>query len=85
MARQKARFEFMEGAPVDGVECFLAQIRQFAGTESPRIFFRGHGQPISELGPCIGREHHYLGRSLTFDPQVERKFLKQFRRYAYFY
>jgi hypothetical protein len=83
MARQKVKFRFSEGAPVKSVESFLAQIRQFAGSESSRIFFRGHGQPTSGLGPSIGREHHYLGRSLTFDPQVERKFLKQFRRYAY--
>lgn len=76
-------FSFAEGPAIKSVGHFLEELRTLRGTGEDRVYFRGHGSPIPVLVPSIGRPHHYLGRSVCFDAEIERRLLKQFRRHAY--
>lgn len=76
-------FAFTELKHVESVGEFLASIAREFGRGDYRVYFRGEGLPTGTLKPSIGREHYYLGRSLTFDNQAERRLLAQFRRHAY--
>jgi len=78
-----AVFTFEQGAPIEGVESFLAEVRAFAGESSGTFYFRGEPQRSDRLLPSIGRPHFYAGRSMTFDARQERTMLRRFRRHAY--
>lgn len=79
----EVEFTFTEMKPVESVGEFLASIAQEFGRGDYRVYFRGEGLPTDILAPSIGRKHYYLGRSLTFDQQAERRLIVQFRRHAY--
>lgn len=80
---ERATFAFEEAGSIRSVEHFLREIKRVAGKGDFRLYFRGHGEPTEGLLPSIGREHFYLGRSITFNQKQERNLLIQFRRHAY--
>lgn len=51
--------------------------------DNAKLWYRGHRSEKYRLIPSIGREHRYLGRTLTFDDDREWKLLHRFRRRAY--
>lgn len=80
---QRATFAFEEAGTIRSVEYFLREIKRVSGKGDFRLYFRGIGEPTEGLLPSIGREHFYLGHSITFNARQERNLLVQFRRHAY--
>lgn len=76
-------FSYEEAGAIRSVEHFLSEIKRVGGKGDFRLYFRGHGQPTEGLKPSIGREHSYLGRSVTFRGRQEGNLLVQFRRHSY--
>jgi len=49
-----------------------------------QLWFRGHSSRDYELKPSCARTHNYAGKSMAgFSPEVERKLLDRFSRYAF--
>jgi hypothetical protein len=76
-------FQFEEGAALESVEQFLAEVRQFSGSGKFDSYFRGEPKRGKTLQPSIGRRHYYAGQSVLFTPTQERSMLHRFRRHAY--
>ena len=48
-----------------------------------RIYLRGLSDFKDDLIPSIGREHHFIGKTVTFDNHHEKQLLSRVRRQAY--
>src|ERR1041385_7353089 len=76
-------FQFRQGAALQSVEQFLAEIRAQAGADNFDCYFRGEPRRGETLRPSIGRSHYYAGKTVTFTAAQERRMLHRFRRHAY--